>query len=77
VPVNVIFSAKYWSKWQDLNLRPCPAFEAGQDGPDGASPRAIENGWLHHGSTTEPGSIWIASASSHALDLDPQHILAF
>src|SRR6516164_9355259 len=26
--------------------------------------RGIENGWLHYGSTTAPGSLWIASASS-------------
>jgi hypothetical protein len=27
--------------------------------------RGIESGWLHYGSTTAPGSIWIAAASGH------------
>jgi hypothetical protein len=27
--------------------------------------RGVESGWLHYGSTTAPGSIWIAAASQH------------
>ena len=27
--------------------------------------RGVEGGWLHYASTTAPGSVWIAGASSH------------
>jgi hypothetical protein len=30
--------------------------------------RGAESGWLHYGSTTAPGSLWIAGASVVALD---------
>jgi hypothetical protein len=41
--------------------------------------RGIESGWLHYGSTTVPGSVWIASASSHGpwlLSLDHSGVVA-
>jgi hypothetical protein len=39
----------------------------------------IENGWLHYGSTTAPGSIWIAGASGHGpwfLSVDHSGVVA-
>jgi hypothetical protein len=39
----------------------------------------IENGWLHYGSTTAPGSLWIASASSQGpwlLSIDHSGVVA-
>jgi HNH endonuclease len=41
--------------------------------------RGIENGWLHYGSTTAPGSLWIASASSQEpwlLSIDHSGVVA-
>jgi HNH endonuclease len=41
--------------------------------------RGIENGWLHYSSTTAPGSLWIASASSQGpwlLSIDHSGVVA-
>jgi hypothetical protein len=41
--------------------------------------RGVENGWLHYASTTAPGSIWIAGASSQGpwfLSLDHSGVVA-
>jgi hypothetical protein len=41
--------------------------------------RGIENGWLHYSSTTAPGSLWIASASSQGpwlLSIDHTGVVA-
>ena len=41
--------------------------------------RGIENGWLQYGSTTAPGSLWIASASSQGpwlLSIDHSGVVA-
>jgi HNH endonuclease len=41
--------------------------------------RGIENGWLHYGSTTVPGSLWIAGASSQGpwlLSIDHSGVVA-
>jgi hypothetical protein len=41
--------------------------------------RSIENGWLHYDSTTAPGSLWIASASSQGpwlLSIDHSGVVA-
>jgi HNH endonuclease len=41
--------------------------------------RGIENGWLHYRSTTAPGSLWIASASSQGpwlLSIDHSGVVA-
>jgi hypothetical protein len=41
--------------------------------------RGIANGWLHYGSTTAPGSLWIASASSQGpwlLSIDHSGVVA-
>src|SRR5262249_47973096 len=39
----------------------------------------VENGWLHYSSTTAPGSLWIASASSQGpwlLSIDHSGVVA-
>jgi hypothetical protein len=41
--------------------------------------RGIEGGWLHYGSTTAPGSVWIAGASRHGpwfLSIDHSGVIA-
>jgi hypothetical protein len=39
--------------------------------------RGIENGWLHYGSTTAPGSLWIASSQGPWLvSIDHRGVIA-